>query len=188
MRLIYIIPLTLFLSFCSKPKTVLICGDHVCLNKTEAEQYFEENLSIEVKILDAKNKKELDLVELNINNKPQEKRSVSIESKKSTNKNVKILSKKDVTKIKEDIKKKKRQKKITKKFNDNKKEKNKALKEKTTKPKTNNSKSEQINVNKNLNEVVDVCTIIEKCSIDEISKYLLKIGKKKGFPDITTRQ
>ena len=34
---------------CSKPKTVLICGDHVCVNKTEAEQYFEENLSIRSK-------------------------------------------------------------------------------------------------------------------------------------------
>ena len=31
------------------------------------------------------------------------------------------------------------------------------------------------------NKVVDVCTIIEKCSIDEISKYLLKQGKKKIF-------
>ena len=38
------------------------------------------------------------------------------------------------------------------------------------------------------NKEVDVCTIIEKCSIDEISKFLLKQGKKKGFPDITERQ
>ena len=29
------------------------------LNKAEAEQYFEENLSIEVKIIDKKNKKKL---------------------------------------------------------------------------------------------------------------------------------
>ena len=36
--------------------------------------------------------------------------------------------------------------------------------------------------------MVDVCTILEKCSIDEISKYLLKQGKNKKFPDITTRQ
>ena len=43
---------------CTKPKTVLICGDHVCINKTEAEQYFEENLSIEVKILNKKKNKE----------------------------------------------------------------------------------------------------------------------------------
>ena len=47
-----------FLTFqhCSKPKTVLICGDHICVNKSEAKQYFENNLSIEVKIIDKKRK------------------------------------------------------------------------------------------------------------------------------------
>ena len=37
---------------CSKPRAVLICGDHICVNKSEAEQYFEDNLSIEVQIVD----------------------------------------------------------------------------------------------------------------------------------------
>ena len=36
-------------------------------------------------------------------------------------------------------------------------------------------------------EVVDVCTLIKRCTIDEISKYLLKQSKKKGFPDISKR-
>ena len=36
----------LFLNNCSKPKTVLICGDHICVNKAEAEQFFEKNLSL----------------------------------------------------------------------------------------------------------------------------------------------
>ena len=44
------------------------------------------------------------------------------------------------------------------------------------------------NDNKKKKDIVDVCTIIKKCSIEEISKYLLKQGKKKDFPDITTRQ
>ena len=43
-------------------------------------------------------------------------------------------------------------------------------------------------MNKKTKEVFDVCTILEKCSIDEISKYLLNQGKKKDFPDITLRQ
>ena len=43
-------------------------------------------------------------------------------------------------------------------------------------------------MNKNKEKCVDICTIIEKCSIDEISKYLLDEGKNKKFPDITTRQ
>ena len=46
----------LLLSNCSKPKTVFICGDHICINKSEANAYFEENLTIEVQII-SKNKK-----------------------------------------------------------------------------------------------------------------------------------
>ena len=49
------------------------------------------------------------------------------------------------------------------------------------------NKSDENNVNKNQIKIVDVCTILEKCSIDEISKYLLEQGKKKDFPDITQR-
>ena len=44
---------------CNKAKTVLICGDHVCINKAEAEQYFEDNLTLEVKIIDKKAKKNM---------------------------------------------------------------------------------------------------------------------------------
>ncbi len=36
--------------------------------------------------------------------------------------------------------------------------------------------------------MIDICTILDKCSIDEISKYLIKIGKKQDFPDITIRE
>ena len=61
---IFIMLFFFLITNCTKPKTVLICGDHVCVNKTEAEQYFEENLSIEVKILNKKKKKNIDLVEL----------------------------------------------------------------------------------------------------------------------------
>ena len=66
MKFIFLICSILFLANCSKPKTVLICGDHVCVNKTEAEQYFQENLSIEVKVVDKKINNEIDLVELNL--------------------------------------------------------------------------------------------------------------------------
>jgi len=51
MKKVLIILSFFFLHQCNKPKIVVICGDHVCVNKTEAEQYFEENLSIEVKIV-----------------------------------------------------------------------------------------------------------------------------------------
>ena len=55
-KLIFIFALILFQS-CTKQKTILICGDHVCVNKAEAKQFFEENLTLEVKIVDKKDNK-----------------------------------------------------------------------------------------------------------------------------------
>ena len=108
MKLILIFITTLLLISCNKPKTVLICGDHICINKKEAEQYFEENLSIEVKIIDKNVKKEISLVELNLNKDEKGERVVGIFSKKKQNKNLKTLSDKEVYQIKEDIKRKKK--------------------------------------------------------------------------------
>ena len=34
----------------------------------------------------------------------------------------------------------------------------------------------------------ELLSIVKKCNIDEISKYLIKIGKDKKFPDITLRE
>ena len=76
MKLVFLISLIFFLSNCSKPKTVLICGDHVCVNKAEAKQYFEENLTIEVKIIDQKVESEIDLVELNLTDSKNGKRKI----------------------------------------------------------------------------------------------------------------
>lgn len=43
-------------------------------------------------------------------------------------------------------------------------------------------------VNKKPKEIVDICAILKKCSIDEISRYLIKKGKAAKFPDITKRE
>ena len=167
MKIFFIILSAFLIQSCNKPKTVLICGNHVCVNKAEAEQYFEENLSIEVRLIDKKEINKTDLVELNLQKQSNDKRKISIISKKQTNKEVKVLSKNEIKKIKKNIKYKKKTKKITKKV-----------------PIDINT-----NVKRRINkEVVDVCTIIEKCSIDNITKYLLDQGRKKKFPDITTRE
>ena len=92
MKHILIFLILLLLSNCSKPKTVLICGDHVCVNKAEAEQYFEENLSIEVKIINQKNNEQIDLVELNLKNNKNKVKQIAISPKKDTSKNLKTLS------------------------------------------------------------------------------------------------
>ena len=188
MKLVFFIFLIFFLSNCSKPKTVLICGDHICVNKAEAEQYFEENLSIEVKIVNKKLDTEEDLVELNLKENSLGDKKISISSKKTTNNSVKTLSNEEVVKIKENIKNKKKEKKIAKKII---KKENKFVNKQISKQKKTNYKKKEIiksNVNKKRKDVVDVCTILEKCSIDEISKYLLEQGRNKKFPDITTRQ
>ena len=188
MKLVLLITLIFFLSNCSKPKTVLICGDHVCVNKAEAEQYFEENLSIEVKIVSKKLDIGEDLVELNLKENSLRNKKISISSKKTTNNPIKTLSNEEVVEIKENIKNKKKEKKIAKKIVKKENEfRNKEISNQK-KPKFKKKKIIRNNVNKRRKDVVDICTIIKKCSIDEISKYLLDDGRNKKFPDITTRQ
>ncbi len=190
MNKIFLIILILFLNNCSKPNTVFICGDHKCINKEEAKQYFEENLSIEVKIINIKDKEEINLVELNLRENKIGNKKISVSPKKKTKENIKILSNKEIIKIKEEIKKKKTKKRLVKKSNDKNKNKkkvssNKKIIQKKNIIKRNDSKS--LYVNKK-NDIIDVCTILEKCNIDEISKFLIKQGNKRDFPDITSRQ
>ncbi|MDC0409573.1 hypothetical protein OAM31_02705 [Pelagibacteraceae bacterium] len=193
MKHILIFLILLLLGNCSKPKTVLICGDHVCVNKAEAEQYFEENLSIEVKIINQKNNEQIDLVELNLKNNENKVKQIAISPKKDTSKNLKTLSNDEIKKIKRNIKDKKQKKEIDNKISRKtvKREENNAISEllekKDKNQEKNNSFVNKTIINKYIN-IVDVCTILEKCNIDEISKYLIKEGKKRDFPDITRRQ
>ena len=184
MKLILIFISIIILVNCSKPKTVLICGDHVCVNKAEAEQYFQDNLSIEVRVVEKKFKNETDLVELNLKENKDGVKKISILSKKNTKKNLKILSNKEITKIKKNINDKSKRKKLTKKqIKKNQKTNIGKIKKHHVEKKTLENE-----INKEHKDVVDVCLLLEKCSIDEISKYLLKKGEKKKFPDITRTQ
>lgn len=188
MKFFFITLIFFLLQNCSKPKTVLICGDHICINKTEAEQYFEENLSIEVKIINKKADNNFNLVELNLRENSNKKRQINIAKKDKINKNIKILSNNEVLEIKKNIKKKEKNKKIVKKIFKKKKSKNIEI-ENDNKvfigKKSNISKNRSMRERKDL---VDVCTIIKKCDIEEISKYLIKQGSKNAFPDITLRE
>ena len=178
-KLIFII-FFVILQSCSKPKTVLICGDHVCINNNEAKQYFEENLSLEVKIIDNKKNDKFDLVELNLKDNLENKQ-INIVKKDKTREKIKTLSSKEISEIKKKIKKKKKDDKAEKKEVKIKERKSKV----PTKKKILNKDKKIVNIKTNS---IDVCTILDKCSIDEISKYLIKIGKKKNFPDITIRE
>ena len=169
-RFLFILIL-LMLQNCSKPKTVLICGDHICVNKKEAEQYFEENLSIEVKVLNRKEKKNnFNLVELNLNSDFKDEKKISINQKKNTKEEVKVLTNKQIKKIKNNIKKKDKKKKFFKKISN-----------------LNNNKNKKL-LRQNTKNITDVCLIVKNCNIDEISKYLLNQAKKKKIPDITLKE
>ena len=189
MKITLFLFILIFLTNCNKPKAVLLCGDHVCINKSEAKQYFEENLTIEVKIIHKEIKKEPNLVQLNLLENTNKKRNISIFSKNNSNNKIKTLSKEEISEIKKNIKVKKEEKKLAKKVITNrdieKKTKSSSLKKIKASKTIDNEKK---NVNKNQKDVFDVCKILKKCSIDEISKYLLDEGKNKDFPDITMRK
>ena len=160
---------------CSKPKSVFICGDHICVNKAEAKQYFEENLTLEVKVIKKRDLNEISLIELNLKDPNVENKQVYIKQKLKTEKKIKKLTPKEKKNIISKIKEKKIDKKnVSKK---NLKENKKMSKKNLISKKANNT-----------SDLKNICLILKECTIDEISKYLIKEGKKKSFPDITTRQ
>ena len=176
-----------FIVNCSSTKTVLICGDHVCINKDEAEQYFEENLSLEVKIIDKTEKNKIDLVELNLKSNEKSIKTVSITEKDNTNKDIKILTNDEIKKKKLQLKNRERLNKIKDK-NDKRKKLKKVQKNKIKNKKQKKFLEVKKTDNKSKKQIVDICVILENCNIEEISKYLIEQGKKKGFPDITLRE
>ncbi len=187
MKKLLIIFLLCILQSCSKPKTVLICGDHICVNKAEAQQFFEENLSIEVKIIDKEKKDQLDLIELNLKENSNNNKKITMKRKENTNKIVKILSVDEKKEILKEVKVKKKEKKLATQNTGEEKTGNLVV----SIGKENKTDTKKKNLRKKLlrdEEFIDVCTILEKCNIDEISKYLINEGMKKKFPNITIRQ
>jgi len=169
MKNLLILFLIFFITSCSKPKTVLICGDHICVNKAEANKFFEENLSLEVKVVDKKENKEINLVELNLKQNSQGKKVIIVSDKEKTKEKIRILTKEEIKIKKDELKS---VKKVVKSFKESKKK----------------VWSSSRIVNPSQNRVVDICLLIEECNIRAISEYLIKRGKKKGFPDITVRK
>ena len=86
MKFFFTLFLLIILQSCNKPKSVYICGDHICVNKEEARKYFEENLSLEVKILRNKKEEESDLIELNLK-KNNNTKTISLLSKEMKQEN-----------------------------------------------------------------------------------------------------
>jgi len=183
MKFFFYMLFTLILTGCNKPKVVLICGDHVCINKEEANQFFEDNLTLEVKVVDKKKSQSLNLVELNLESNSKEKKKIKIFKKKKTNKQIKRLSNAEVKKRKIEIKKRKEL--IEKRNKDKKIIRESKLRTKENELKTNKILQQNNLINKKNKKITDICDVLKECTIDKISKYLVKKGKEKDFPDIT---
>ena len=176
----------LFNFSCAKQKSVLICGDHMCVNKAEAKQFFEDNLTIEVQIISNDKKSSYDLVDLNISG---EEPKIKI-FKNNNKKIVKKLSKKEIKEKKAQLKKIKKESKLeTKKTKIIKTEQQtniKNIQENGALQKKNSS--EIISSYNTKNNSIDICLKLKKCDIDSITSYLIKASKEKDFPNISLRE
>ena len=75
----------------------------------QAEQYFEDNLSLEVRLIDKKKSDKINLVELNMKKNPRGEKKLKF-SKKETKEKIKTLSTKEIKKKKIQLKKLKNKK------------------------------------------------------------------------------
>ena len=95
MRLVLILVIFTLYS-CSTSKSVLICGDHECINKEEAKLFFKEKLTLEVKIITKNNeitysveKGEIENINILLFNKDNRKFTLNYEKNKMTKKTLK---------------------------------------------------------------------------------------------------
>lgn len=199
----------IFLISCSPSKKVFICGDRECINKKEAEAYFAKNLSLEIKIYKDKKVKTYDLVKLNtdentrqitLNNsvKPDlkslsKKEKEIIKKKIADDKRLVKLRKKQEKKRLKDLKKIEKEKILIQKKLDKKRLKEQKKLVKVTKDpiqkeklikKPKNEITEQ-EINNQIVQYEEICSLLNKCEIDEISEFLMNIGKNKDYPNLS---
>ena len=174
MKKIYLLIFVLLLS-CTSGKKVYICGDHPCKNKKEIDDYFKNNISIEVYVIenDKVKKSNQDLVQLNLSkDKTLDKKNKKLDFLKERKKE--IL----------DTKKEQKPSKLKLRVKTENKEK---LKYPEDKKSTVQSKRKFTYKKQKSTKVVHMCKNIEECDIDIISKKVIDLSKNKSFPDINFR-
>lgn len=167
----------IFLSIisCSSTNQVYICGDHPCKNKKEIDDYFKNNISIEIYVVESeKQKKEnQDLVDINLlkdrkNQIKEEENNLSFLKKRKEKEDVK-LSRLSQKPMKLNIK------------TDNKNSKETMKKEPMIEKNINKVYSPKKN---NITKIVHLCKKTNECDIETISKKIDELGKNKSFPNI----
>jgi hypothetical protein len=211
MRFIFLFFFLFFLSCNSLQKKVYICGDRPCIDKKEFNEYFSKNLVIEIKKDKNEKLKVIDLVKLNTDSS-----SLKNNNKKTNKQDLRLIKKAEKEKLKADkrmLKETRKIEKAEKKIKEKekklrKKEKKqifKASKPSIKKKEISNSqseiKNEQAKVSVNKKKVINkkfqidsveakniksLCTEIENCNIEKVAEILIKKGKDKPFPNITS--
>ena len=139
-----------------RAQKIYICGDHVCSSKKERNEYFKNNISLEVYSISPSDKKDrdFDLVELNMSKDQKEEIFSTANQKKSINENLKKRKKLTKTRIKEGEKVNTKSKNI------------KSLK----KPKI---------------TLIRICKDLDECDINDVAKIIFNKANEKKFPNLT---
>jgi hypothetical protein len=205
----YIFPL-FFLIFisCGTISKTYMCGDRACLDNKEFKEYFAKNLIVEIQTKKSQKKPSIDLVKINTtknenmksNNTYSKKKIMSDEKIEKT----RLKSEKKRLKIERKIKKneekklaklEKKKNKIEKKNISNNVKKNKILTDKvkkTNEPLNQTIQNNDLKKNDTFKSIksevqLPVCKEINDCDIDKIAELLIKKGRNKSFPDITSK-
>ena len=200
---------------CNTGKKTYVCGDHTCVDREEFNEYFAENLSVEVQILKSEKNEAIDLVQLNTlstSASPQKKtssRQNRIAEKKlkrnvlktqkailKEKRKIKKLEEKNNIKNKKKLvklKKKNNEENIFQKVNINQKLKTRINKTKNYLKSTNKISKTKVSddtatfKNVKMKPHVNLCKKINDCDIDKIAELLSKKGSKKAYPNITSK-
>ena len=196
MKFIYLIFFLLILS-CSTVKKVYVCGDHPCKSKKEFDNYFSKNLIYEIKSNTKSKNQNIDLVIANmqsndgkIKNRINYKKNKRLNKKKQAKvKKAKVLKKKKIEKI---TKKNKISKNAIENQISNNREPDAKLVARTPLAKKNDILTKKTTENTLINSVKtknikSICDQFENCDIDKIAELLIKKGRDKPFPNITSK-
>ena len=189
MRQLFIFFSLLLIASCTNTKAVYWCGDHPCINKKEREAYFKKTLIVEVRELDAANKKsDSDLKKITEQALIKEKKRIKDE--KELSKQAKLEEKRLIKEEKELAKQAKleekrrikEEKKLAKQIKIDEKKRAKENKKVAKKSKVINKKT-QPKIDLEAGESIEKVKL-ELNKFDEIVKKIINKNSLRPYPDI----
>ena len=207
MKLIYSFIFLLLIS-CNTVKKDYVCGDHPCIDKKEFNEYFSKNLTIEIKSQKKKKNKNVDLVKVNTDpsvvkknidkdSKKDEQIRIKIEKEELKAEKIRLLEERKIRESKENNKaaeakiaklKANKDQPIKNEISNNREKVNKIVDSdnEEIKPLNKNTKKNIFTNSVKTENVKSICDKIKDCDIDIITELLIKKGKDKPFPNISS--